>query len=433
MTNPGSSLPDRSPLNPALPEAVPTHVAPAGRLATDPRVELLLALGRALHQAGLPSHRLEQSLMAAARATGLKLDVMSLPTGLLLGFHGDQPPASFVLRVQPGRIDLARWTQLAAVADEITAGRVSVGDARRQIDAIMAGGREWGSPARIAAFVLSAGAFAVFFNGGTAELLVALCVGLAVGGVAVAQERMRFAPRLFELLAALAAGMVVNSIVTPLGDFVHWVPIAAGLIILLPGIMLVDAVEELAHGQLVSGSARMSGVGVVFLAMTFGVLVGWKITDPLPSAPGLDETVPLPAGSVALALVAVAIGSTIRFRARPRDFWPILGASALALGAARFGAWAVGPVAGEFLGAFALGLAANVYARYSRRAPELLVIPGLALLVPGSVGVRTMAALVGKDFEQALAAGFDMFLVAMALVAGLLFSNSLARERPSSD
>jgi hypothetical protein len=49
--------------------------------------------------------------------------------------------------------------------------------------------------------------------------------------------------------------------------FAEWIPLASGLIILLPGLALVDAIEELAHGHLTSGSARLAGVGAILLAM----------------------------------------------------------------------------------------------------------------------------------------------------------------------
>src|SRR5436309_3001087 len=68
------------------------------------------------------------------------------------------------------------------------------------------------------------------------------------------------------------------------GGTVAWVPLASGLIILLPGLSLVDAVEELASGNLASGAARLAGVGVGFLALTFGVLAGLHVADLLPLA-----------------------------------------------------------------------------------------------------------------------------------------------------
>jgi uncharacterized membrane protein YjjB (DUF3815 family) len=129
------------------------------------------------------------------------------------------------------------------------------------------------------------------------------------------------------------------------------------------------------------------------------------------------------------ALLLVALGSTIRFRARPGDYGAILAASAVALACSRVGAAVGGSLAGPFLAALVLGLAANLYARWRRQAAELLVIPGLAVLVPGSVGLRSLACLHDQNTAEGINTAFQMFMIAMALVSGLLFSNSLVRER----
>jgi uncharacterized membrane protein YjjB (DUF3815 family) len=211
---------------------------------------------------------------------------------------------------------------------------------------------------------------------------------------------------------------------------VEWVPVAAGLIILLPGIMLVDAVEELSYGHLVSGGARMAGVAVVFLALTFGSILGTRLADLLPVLPPLQkELQAFPAWGLLPGFLLVAVGSAIRFRARPRDMAAIFAASAVALLAAQEGKQWLGHLAGPFLAALLLGLLANLFARWRHLPDELLLIPGLATLVPGSIGVRSLGALLSNDTDEGIRAAFEMFLVAMALVSGLLFSDSFIRER----
>jgi uncharacterized membrane protein YjjP (DUF1212 family) len=397
--------------------------------STDPKVDLLLALARALHKVGLPAHRLEATLLKVAKRLKVHLQVMTMPTGLLMTFDGGKAPLTYVLRVQTGRVDLQSWTRLTTLARELDRGKIDATEARQRLDTIERAHSAWGPLPTIAAYVLSGGAFAVFFGAGTTELWAALAVGLAVGCVAVALRKVRASSRLFELVAALAAGLIVGSVDVPLGSFADWVPLAAGLIILLPGIMLVDATEELAQGHLVAGSSRMAGVGVVFLAMTIGVVLGLRITEYISTVPAAHEPQPLPDWTVYPALLMVALGSTVRFGARLRDFgWVLLG-SVVALGATRFGTSTLGPVSGEFFGAFVLGLVARLAARWRGVTAELIIIPGLALLVPGSLGVKTFSSLLGQDPGVAVQTGFQMFLVAMALVAGLLFSDSLAGEK----
>ena len=76
-----------------------------------------------------------------------------------------------------------------------------------------------------------------------------------------------------------------------------------------------------------------------------------------------------------------------------------------------------------------LSIAGNVYARFSRRAAELITVPGIALLVPGAVGERSLESLLSQDtVHVGVADAFQMFMIAMALVAGFLLSNSFLPE-----
>ena len=65
-------------------------------------------------------------------------------------------------------------------------------------------------------------------------------------------------------------------------------------------------------------------------------------------------------------------------------------------------------------------------------AMALLAVPGLAVLVPGSMGLRSAAALLTADPAAGVQTGFHMVIVATALVAGLLAGNTLLRGRVGS-
>jgi uncharacterized membrane protein YjjB (DUF3815 family) len=159
--------------------------------------------------------------------------------------------------------------------------------------------------------------------------------------------------------------------------------------------------------------------------------VGYRAAEALSPAAETPQTpAPLPGWVVLPALVVVTIGSTIRFRARWSDSVVIFAASALALGGSQVGKGVFGLLAGPFLGALLLGLAANLYARWRRQAVEVWLTPGLALLVPGSVGVKSLGAMLTQNTNVGIDEGFKMFLIATALAAGLLFSNAIVRDRP---
>jgi len=141
--------------------------------------------------------------------------------------------------------------------------------------------------------------------------------------------------------------------------------------------------------------------------------------------------VSLPAGAVWGALLVAPLALGVLFRAKPEDLWVILPGGALGFWGARLGALWLGPEIGVCLGAFVVGLAANGWARLADRPSAVLSVPGLMLLVPGSLGFRSVDSFVHADTLGGVEAAFAMVLVAVGLVTGLLLANAaLSPRRP---
>ncbi|HEX7977062.1 MAG TPA: threonine/serine exporter family protein, partial [Gemmatimonadaceae bacterium] len=56
------------------------------------------------------------------------------------------------------------------------------------------------------------------------------------------------------------------------------------------------------------------------------------------------------------------------------------------------------------------------------------LVPGILLLVPGSVGYRSMSAMMDRDTVAGIDIAFTMILTAVSLVAGLLIAGVLVPE-----
>lgn len=409
-----------------IPPAVPNQEAERA-LSREADEELILTLSRALHQVNQPAHRLESTLSRVAERLNLEIHAFSLPTGLLISLKrpGDSVTTTRLLRLPSGPTNLECLRRLSIESEALASGRVAPREAIGKIQELASAPRCWGPAASVLGFLLCASAFSVFFGGGLRELGVATLLGLAVGLVARAFGKSRPVNRRFELTAAAVAGFIAALADAYLGHFVHWIPLASGLVILLPGLSLVDSIEELANGHLTSGASRMAGVGIVFLALIFGVLLGVDLAGLLVEEGPPGTAIPLPWWAKLLALPVVALGSTFRFQARLRDMPWILVGSAVGFGVSRAGSRLGNPLLGPFLGALVLGMTANLYARWRTPTPQLLLVPGLALLVPGSFGLRSLDSLLAGASVAGVELGFQMFMMTIALVAGLLFSNAM--------
>src|SRR5690606_4758177 len=129
----------------------------------------------------------------------------------------------------------------------------------------------------------------------------------------------------------------------------------------------------------------------------FGVALGTTIDGVLPPIPPIPPA-PRPPRALLPPVLVLGVGSfAVTWRARPRDTgWIVLGGS-LAYFAAGIGSRFLGPQLGAFVGSLALCVGSNLLARLRNRPSLITILPGILLLVPGSIGFRSLDALLGND------------------------------------
>ena len=86
---------------------------------------------------------------------------------------------------------------------------------------------------------------------------------------------------------------------------------------------------------------------------------------------------------------------------------------------------------GVFLGALLLGALANLYARFAHRPGAVIREPGILLLVPGSVGFRSMSFLLERDTPVGMDTALLLLTLLVSIVAGLMFGDLLVSSRRS--
>ena len=390
-------------------------------------IDFVLRLGRALHNYGYAAHLLEESLELAARRLNLIGQFFSTPTSIFAAFGRQTEQHTHLIRVEPGEVDLGKLAALHDVTGAVLRERMSPGQGSQAIDDIVSARSSYGPVISTVAFGLTSGGASVFLGGGASEGAVATGIGIVIGLAALVLVRTPAVARIFEPVAAFLASLIAASAAAVLGGLSVFVATLAGLIVLLPGLTLTIAITELSTRHLVSGTARLSHAFMIFLGIAFGVALGNRLaTESAPQVPIIPAT-PLPSWAIWIALVVAPLGFAVLLRAAIRD-WPwIIGAGLVAYFGARFGTSALGNELGVFVGALSVGLASNLYARVFDRPAAVTQVPGILLLVPGSVGFRSLSRLLDRDVVLGVETAFTMILSAVALVAGLLIANVVLR------
>ncbi|WP_114238682.1 threonine/serine exporter ThrE family protein [Dyella sp. C9] len=420
----------------------PVVLTPLAAAPLNTRIAFLLELARRLHQYGTAAPRLEGAIAGSAQRLGLQADVWSSPTAIIISFtdltQGEDEVAQVtqVMRLAPGDVNLARLSEADAIADKVIAGDIELREGFRLL-------RELGRPdtRRAQAGVIgsyglaAASVVALLLHSSWADLITAALIGLIIGTITVlsaTRPRLAVASEAISALVATIIAIVVSQFVVPLA--IKSV-ILAGLIVLMPGMALTTAVREISSQHLVAGVARMGGAIATLIKLTFGAVAATQLCNAL-GIEGRDYALPpLPQWTDYPALLVGAFAFAVSFRAARRDWLVVMAAVVLGYLATRWGGALAGklPAApfGVFLGGLVLGSLANVYARFVHRPGAIIREPGIILLVPGSVGFRSVSYLLERDTTLGMDTMLLLITLLIALVAGLLFGDLLVAPRRS--
>jgi uncharacterized membrane protein YjjP (DUF1212 family) len=391
----------------------------------------VVEIATALHKFGTPAHRLENALVGLSAKLGLEGQFFSTPTSILMGFG---PPASqqtAIVRVQPGEVDLGKLADLDALADAVARGEISLADGVTRVRAIVGRRPTYGAAAQIAAVAIASATASVFFGGGSGELATAGAAGLVIGCLSQVLSRLAASAgvHVYELAAAFVTAAMAYT-ASALGWPVnHRVATLAGLIVLVPGLSLTLAIAELATRNLVSGTARLTAAGISFLKIAFGVAFAEAALGRLLGPPGAGSSPPPPGWTEPPGVLIAATAFAVLFQVKPRMLAGVVLACASGFYGARLGAGAVGPELGASVGALVVAIASNTWARIADRPALVPLVPGILLLVPGSLGFRSLSSLLEGDVIAGVDTGFTMTLVAVSIVVGLLIANAVVSPR----
>ncbi|HET7268194.1 MAG TPA: threonine/serine exporter family protein [Oleiagrimonas sp.] len=415
--------------------AVPANIALTVAFRT--RMGFVTELARRLHQYGTTASRLEDAVSGAAQRLGMRAEVWSSPTAIILSFadqaQGDDSIAQVteVIRLAPGDVNLARLCEADAIADGVTDGRVGIEEGARQLRALSVPLSAAQKRGMVFGYGMSAAGFAALMRTSWADIAVAGVVGFLTGMVVLATSRR---PRLAPATEAISA--IVATLVIVLSSVWIWpldinLVVLTAVIVLVPGMALTTAVRELSTQHLASGVARLFGGLAGMLKLIFGVVAviqicAWFGVSP-PPAPHMH----MPGWVEWLALIIGSFGFALVFLAARRDWLLVALAAMVGYLASRIAGAEFGPGFGVFVGGLVLGALSNVYARFVHRPGTLIREPGIILLVPGSVGFQTLANLADRHVDTGIQTAILLITLLVALVAGLLFGDLLVAPRRS--
>ena len=307
--------------------------APLSSVSYAARINFVVELAERLHACGTTAQRLEGAVSAVAHRLKLECEPWSNPTGMILTFSDPQRPpgdsdTTRVIRLPPGETDLYRLAETDRIAEDVMAGRLGLAEAHAQMSALDRPPTRRQRTMQVLAFGLAATGIAGVLRLPWLDIGVAGINGLLIGlFVQLSESRPTVKEALEAVTAMIAASvtLLVASLVAPLNQNTV---IIASLIVLLPGLSLTNAMNELTSQHLVSGTARFAGAVTTVLKMAIGTAITLYVADLIGLHPQVRASRPQHEWVEWVSLAIAAFAFAVLFRAHRRDYPKVMAAAA---------------------------------------------------------------------------------------------------------
>lgn len=396
-------------------------------------LDLALRTGEVLLSGGAGAADVSATCVAVADACGLRgveCDITFTSISLSWQPARDAAPVTVMRLVRQRELDYTRVTAVHNLAVDLVEQRVGREEAERRLRAIASAGHPYPRAITTAGRATLAASVAVLLGAGPAVAVAAFGATVGVdlvnarlgrGGVPVFYQNV-----VGGLIAtAVALGLVAADVGVRPG-----LVVAGGIVLLLPGVTLVGAVQDAITGYYVTASARafetflltagiISGIGI---ALSVGVRLGVPVRIADPYAAGLAE---VPAQLLAAAFVAVSFAVANH---APRRTLPVTGAAG-AVGWAVFVAVDRVELSVSLAAAAAavvIGLGSSTFAHLQKAPPLVYLAAGIIPLLPGLAIYSGMRRLADGDTLGGLTLLGQAMSVGLALAAGAILGEFLA-------
>jgi len=394
------------------------------------RVKFVSTFGRVMHSVGSPAHTIESTMLEMCHLLGIKGTFASLPTLITSSFFYRDEIITKLDRVEPVGVNLGKLSRADLVAQAVMRGEIGFEQGIKKLDEVMALDNLYSKSIRVICYLFSAAGFMVLFGGTWVDFIASTLIGVLTGILALLRP-IGVIGQLFETIVAVVAALGAYLMAKLIPGLNVGIIILSGLIIFLPGLIMTIAIAEIATQNLTSGVSRLVGGLMILLQLTYGVFIGSKMASWF-HFPSIKFSLPaIPWSFTLISLPITALMSTVIFKAEKSDWKWVTLAGIWGYSCAKIGSHYLGGELGMFFGGVCVGAASNLFARLWNRPSSIFQFPGIILLVPGSVGYRSLNFLFEGNVVGGLDTAFTMVTLAMSLVVGVFVGNILIRPRRS--
>jgi uncharacterized membrane protein YjjP (DUF1212 family) len=383
----------------------------------------LKVLGKGLYSCGLPMHAVEFYVILAGQRLGLHINCFSLMTTMLISFGSDST-AHLIQPAHPS-LSLSKMVDVCGLAEQIIRGESTYEDSMAAVQAVVARKSQYSEKLFLPAMFLVSFLGAPLFNGGWIECIVAGSSGFLTGILELysSNRNILALARGHDLLAGLISAVLVSLTLSLVSSLNVLAACMAGIFWSLPGLRATLACLDLSTNHYITGTAKLFSTIMTMLNLGIGIAVGLQLQRII-GGNSVDlftqSQYKLPPWVPWLSCFLCAFPTMILLDAKKSHLAQLVAGCMCAYAVSALAANFIGNTMGTFLAAAAIGIMANLYGRYTANPSIELYLFSIIMLVPGSIGVKSI--LADNTLTQ-LSFFFQMIEIAIAIVTGMFCAN----------
>ncbi|KAF9890412.1 hypothetical protein FE257_006080 [Aspergillus nanangensis] len=419
------------------------------------RQRYIMQLCRAFMRYGAPTHRLEEYMQMTARVLDIEAQFMYLPGCMIMSFDDPVTRTAEVKLIRvPQGLDLGRLEDVHHCYKRVTHDMVDMQTAISELTELMDRKPRYNKWLVILLYGLGSAAVGPFgFTARPIDMPIIFVLGCCVG---VLQHVLAPQSALYSNVFEVTAAILVSFLARAFGSIRlpgHKDPIfcyasitQSSIALILPGFSVLTSSLELQSHQMIAGSIRLVYTILYSLFLGYGVTVGTTIYGAIDDNATSDTTCARQDiwGSpytqrfpfVALYCLIAALINQAKFKQTPMMI--LIGTSGYVTNYFSTQKLGSSSQVANTVGAFTIGLLANLYSRLWHGNAVSVTIPGIFTLVPSglassgsilsaieysdSVKNNTANTSGGSSGSTLTSLGFGMIQTAIGITVGLFIS-----------
>lgn len=259
--------------------ATPTHLKPPlNREELRDIIDLSLWAGQILLQHGAETQRVESTIHRLGTNLGCEwMDILISPNAIVVTTISGEEFRTKIRRVIGSHVDMTRVSAINRLSRRVEMGELNRTEARSELQRISQLKAHYPRWLVILMVGLACAAFSKLFGGDWVVFGVTL--GAAATAMFVRQELIH---RYFNSFLVVIATAFVAGLIASLPSVFEWsddpeIALAASVLLLVPGVALINAADDIIKGHMVTGIVRGISGGLVSLGIALGLLIAMQL------------------------------------------------------------------------------------------------------------------------------------------------------------